>query len=155
MNLHRKHMLRLLHLEKIAKAHVGFGNGSRGNGARIAAMIFHKNKPLSVGLNLPKTSPFQKKYGRNEDSIFIHAEIAAIKQAIDEFGVEDFIRMKTVLYVCRVKRPPSMPDGPIIWGLSKPCSGCLSAISEFRINQVIYTLNQDQVGEKAFEVVNL
>lgn len=137
----------------IARAHEGFGNRRTGSCARLAAAIYHKNRIIGIGLNQKKTSPFQAKFGKNENSIFVHAEIAAIKQALYYYDVEELMRLKTTLYICRVKKPSSMPKGPFIWGISKPCHGCQGAIVEFRINKIIYTLDEDKEGCKAYEIM--
>ena len=50
--------------------------------ARIAAAIVQKNNIVSIGVNSRKSHPFQKKYGKNDDSIFLHAETDAIKNAL-------------------------------------------------------------------------
>lgn len=107
--------------------------------ARLAAALVHRNKILSVGINRRKTDPMQAKFGKNKDSIFLHAEINCIKNALKEFDVED-IRGST-LYVCRVKGQDSRSKKRV-WGLAKPCEGCSRAIAEFGIKNVVYTTDQ-------------
>jgi tRNA(Arg) A34 adenosine deaminase TadA len=96
---------------------------------RLAAAIVYKNKVVAHGVPSYKSSPFQKKYAADEHKIFLHAEIAAIKNALRCLSVDELKHAS--LYVCRVKN-----DG---WGNSKPCLGCQRAIAEFGIKRVIYT----------------
>ncbi len=87
-----------------------------------------------------KSSPLQAKYATNKDlSIYLHAEISAIKNALRQIDVEDF--KKVSLYVCRVKY--DILTNSIVYGLAKPCSGCMRAIFEFDIKKVYYTLETE------------
>ena len=104
--------------------------------ARIAAAIVYKNEIVSIGINQRKTHPFQAKYSKNEDSIFLHAETDAIKNALKNISVEDIY--SSTLYVCRVK----IENNKFIFGLAKPCCGCMRAISNFGINKVFYSLDR-------------
>jgi tRNA(Arg) A34 adenosine deaminase TadA len=110
------------------------------SGAKLAAAIVYKNKIVSVGVNYMKSSPLQAKYATNKDlSIYLHAEISAIKNALRQIDVEDF--KKVSLYVCRVKY--DILTNSIVYGLAKPCSGCMRAIFEFDIKKVYYTLETE------------
>jgi len=108
---------------------------------RFAAAVVYRNKIVSVGYNRKKSHPFQAKYAKNSEAIFLHAEVHAIKNALREIPVEDL--SKCELYITRVKRPRSHSEG-FIWGLSKPCPGCERAIAEFGIKRTIYTC--DEIG---------
>jgi deoxycytidylate deaminase len=106
---------------------------------RLAAAIVMRNKVISIGVNRMKSHPFQKKYGKNEDAIYWHAEIDAIKSALREISVDDL--SKCDLYIARVKKPkPKSNDW--IWGLSKPCEGCQRAILAFGLRRTIYTTDE-------------
>lgn len=96
--------------------------------AKVGAIIVYKKRIIAFGRNRYKTHPLQARYGRNEQSIFLHAEIDAIRQAIS------FDLSNTSLLVLRVKR--SFPTGPFHMGNSKPCSGCMRAIAAFGIKDV-------------------
>lgn len=112
----------------------------RVSGAKLAAAIIYKNKIISIGVNSMKSSPLQAKYATNKDlSIYLHAEISAIKNALRQIDVEDF--KKVSLYVCRVKY--DILSNSIVYGLAKPCSGCMRAIFEFDIKKVYYTLETE------------
>jgi len=104
--------------------------------ARLAAAIVKNNKVISIGINRKKTDPFQAKFSKNIESIFLHAEIHAIKNALRELSLDAL--KQTTLYVCRVKQPKSNTDA-YEWALAKPCEGCIKAIIEFGIKRVVYT----------------
>ena len=118
------------------------GKDARG---RIAAAIVRKNNVISIGINQKKTDPFQAKYGRDEHSIFHHAEIRAIKQAKRLLGTDDLSFYD--LYVCRAKWLDDRHQ-VLSWGSSKPCKGCHSCISNYGVRRVIYS-----VGHEQFEVM--
>lgn len=120
-------------LTKVAESNDEYSN------ARLAAAIVKNNKIISIGINRKKSDPLQARFGKNEDSIYLHAEIHAIKNALREIVVEDL--SKCDLYICRVKRP-SQKSNKFIWGLSKPCCGCARAIAEFGIRNVVYTTDE-------------
>lgn len=101
--------------------------------ARICACIVHKNTIASFGMNQLKSHPFQAKFGTNKDSIFLHAEVDAIKNALKCLSVDDL--KKSTLYICRVKTV----DNKECWGLSKPCIGCARAIATFDLRAVYYS----------------
>jgi deoxycytidylate deaminase len=107
-------------------------------GAKVSAAIVYKNRIISIGVNSMKSSPLQAKYAANKDlSIFLHAEIAAIKNALRQLDVEDF--PKTTLFICRAKT--DILTNKMTFGMSKPCPGCQRAIAEFGIKRAIYTLD--------------
>ncbi len=105
--------------------------------ARLSAAIVYKNRVISTGVNSLKSHPFQKKYGRNVESIYLHAEISAIKSALRCLDVDDLSDVD--LYVCRMKRDGQNTD--FQHGLAKPCDGCQRAIADFGIRNVYYTTN--------------
>lgn len=107
--------------------------------ARMCAALVKNNRIMSIGINRRKTDPLQAKYGKNGDSIFLHAEISCIKNALREYDVIDL--EGSTLYVCRVKRP-SERSNKWVWGLARPCEGCSRAIAEFGIKNVVYTTNK-------------
>lgn len=129
-NRDNRHMRHLSRLAKMAE------DVSPVGAARLAAGIVLKNKEVSFGICSYKTDPFQSKYSTNEDCIHIHAEIAAIKNALRRISVEDLKR--STLYIARVKREKAN-DKNFIWGLARPCNGCQKAIAAFEIGKVVYT----------------
>ena len=126
----------LTHLEKIAEAVPAASHNKSQLRARLAACVVFKNEIVSVGVNQLKSHPFQARFGKNEDSIFLHAETDAIKNALKCISVDDLA--KSTLYVCRVKYCDTKKR-EFTWGLSKPCAGCSRAISTFNIKKVCYT----------------
>ena len=102
--------------------------------SKIAAAIVHKGEIISVGICRYKTHPLMREWGKNNESIYLHAEVDAIIKAMKR-GVP---LNKCVLYVVRVKRPSSFSD-QWVDGLAKPCLGCAKAIVSVGIKQVIYT----------------
>lgn len=107
--------------------------------ARLAAAIVLKNKIIAIGTNGKKTHPLQAKYSKNDDAIFIHAEIAAISNALKLVSRDDLKR--ATLYICRAKRTHENQNW--IQGLSKPCKGCTQAIAAFDIGKVIFSLENE------------
>jgi deoxycytidylate deaminase len=96
---------------------------------RVAAALVYKNRIVSYGVNSYKTSPLQKKYGKNEHAIFLHAEISAIKHALRQLTLDQLSRSN--LIICRVNHTGM--------AMSKPCVGCQRAIAQFGIRKVFYT----------------
>ena len=97
---------------------------------RHASAIVYRNRIISYGINSYKSSPFQKRFSANEHHIFLHAEIACIKNCLRNLAVDDLKHCS--LYVCRTRQ-----DGS--FGMSKPCGGCQMAIAEFGLKNVYYT----------------
>lgn len=105
--------------------------------ARITAALVYKNEIISFGINQRKSHPFQAKYGKNEDAIFLHAENDAIINAIRNTSIDDL--SKCSLYVCRTKKF----EGSYVFGLARPCSGCTRAIASVDIQKVYYSLDME------------
>lgn len=102
-------------------------------GARVSSCLVLKNNILSFGFNKRKSHPFQAKFGKNEECIFLHAEIDAIKNALKCTSVEDLQR--STLYIYRSKKVNGVETN----GLAKPCVGCMRAIVSFNIKNVVYS----------------
>jgi len=103
--------------------------------ARISAAVVLKKRIISIGMNCYKTSPFQIQFQKNPFSIYYHAETYAIKNSLKNVSVEDL--RKATLLVCRVKYFPSLKK--YMFGIAKPCQGCMKAIELFNIGKVLYT----------------
>lgn len=97
---------------------------------RMSAVITKRNKIMSVGVNSHKTHPLQKRFARNPQSLHLHAEIAALKNALRKFSLEEL--SGATIYVARV-----LKDGSP--ALAKPCLGCEKALMEFGIKHVHWT----------------
>jgi len=110
---------------------------------KFAAAIVSRNRIVSIGMNSMKSHPLQAKYGKNPHAIFLHAEIAAIKNALREVEVDDL--SKCDIYITRVKKEKPFTN-KFVWGLAKPCIGCERAIAEFGLKRVIYTCDDGDIG---------
>ena len=108
--------------------------------ARIASCIVYKNEIISFGINQKKSHPFQALYGTNKDSIFLHAETDAIKNALKIINIDDL--EKSSLYICRVKYEECNKK-KFVFGLAKPCPGCSRAIANFGIKNIYYSLDNN------------
>ena len=106
--------------------------------ARLAACLVYKNEIISVGYNQKKSHPFQKQFGKNEEAIFLHAETAAIVNAVKTHDLETI--KKSSMYVLRLKRVGKSPV--LVQGLAKPCIGCQRAVAQFDISDVYYTTDE-------------
>jgi deoxycytidylate deaminase len=106
--------------------------------ARLAACLVYKNEIISFGYNQKKSHPFQKQYGKSEEAIFLHAEIAAIVGALKNHDLETI--KKSSMYVLRLKKVGKSPI--MVQGLARPCIGCQRALAQFDIREVYYTTDQ-------------
>jgi deoxycytidylate deaminase len=113
------------------------------NQFKMAAGIAYRGNLLATGLNSFKSHPMMRQWGKNEDSIFIHAEVDAIKNALKIMSHRELA--KCDLYIARVKRPNTDRH---MWvpGLAKPCQGCQRAIAAFDIRNVFYTHDFEEGG---------
>lgn len=88
-----------------------------------------------------KTHTFQKSYAKHPEAIFLHAEIDAIKNAVNQ-RIDPEIISKSTLYICRQK----IIGGEWTSGISMPCSGCQRCIAAFDIKTVIFSLDDYGYG---------
>lgn len=107
---------------------------------KLGAVITVKRDIISVGYNQMRTHPFQKRFQKNEESIYLHAEINAISNALNHVNKEA-LRSAT-LYVHRVKRVGPNQQHEWADGLACPCDGCRSAVVAFGIPRVVYSTDQ-------------
>jgi len=128
--LSKKDQYWLKHLFPIAKAVTPVGS------SRVAAAIVQTNKgALAVGINSYKTHPLQKQFGRNKHSIYLHAEIAALVMALSTYARG--LLSDSTLYVVRAKFNPETER--FVYGLAKPCPGCMRAIKYYGIKRIVYS----------------
>jgi len=71
------------------------------NRARLASAVVYRNRIIAIGTNQKKSHPFQKKYAKNENSIYLHAEICAIVNALKR--VDERVLSKSSLFVLQGK----------------------------------------------------
>ena len=107
--------------------------------SRIKAGLFYRGRLVATGENRLKSHPFQKRFGKNEDAIFLHAETDCLINSLD--SGYDFADCQ--LLVVRSKKDTVNKR----WtrGLAKPCIGCQRAIAHFNISQVYYTLDNEGI----------
>lgn len=108
---------------------------------KIGAVLVRGKHRIAQGVNLRKTHPIQWQFRRNDDSVFLHAEISTIVNAVRRNPDIDF--KNTTMYIGRAKKfmVPRRRGEDIVhgWGLSKPCSGCMGALLHYGISRVVYT----------------
>lgn len=101
-----------------------------------AACIVYKGKIIATAVNIGKSHPLQRKYGRDKNekrvaiykrkAIYLHAELHALIKAASILNKKKF--KKASLYIIR--------SG---FQNSKPCEGCQRAIKAFGINRVFHS----------------
>lgn len=106
--------------------------GARVGGARLGAMLVIGNRVVSMGQNLYKSHPLQKRFGKNEEAIYQHAEINCLINFLRNNSVSDL--GKATLYVARV-----VGEDMDLVGEAKPCLGCMKAIDHYGIRKVVHT----------------
>ena len=114
------------HLKTLALSNDGFKN------YKLAACIEYRNDIIAYGFNQTKTHPFQAKFAKHQEAIYLHAEVHAIYNALKKLPVEEL--SKCTLYVMRVNK-----EGEAL--ISCPCKGCQMAINTFNIKHVYFTEN--------------
>ena len=107
--------------------------------ARLSAAVVIKNNIVSLGNNSYRTHPFQAKYGKNPEAICLHAEVKAIRNALNHIDANDM--RKATMMVYRVKKSNNTKRAEWVDGLAKPCDGCMGAILEFGFKRIIYSTN--------------
>lgn len=126
--------------------------------ARVVACLIIKKKMVFFGHNMKKSNPYQAKFGKNTKSIFFHAETNALKKALLNVDKNDLIKYKKTLFILRLKSRATTPHKKI-WGMAKPCPGCMRAIIDFPggIKNIIYSLdnNSNDDNQKKFEILTL
>lgn len=105
--------------------------------SRFAA-ILSNGKQTFIGFNQYKTHPLQAKFGINDESIYLHAELNAIIKAINwrarqkgvSYGKKEICDLSDYqMVIARVLRNGNP-------GCAKPCSGCFEAIKHFNISKI-------------------
>lgn len=99
-----------------------------------------------------KTHPYQRRFARNSECIYWHAETSAIYTADKKLGFDKF--HNSTLYIARIKYE-SEKKLNFISGLAAPCDGCMRCINEYGIKTVIYTLDNNEDCNEKFGVMML
>lgn len=108
---------------------------------KMAAGVVYKKHLIATGINQYKSHPLMSEFGKNEEAIFLHAEIDAIKNALRLITPKQL--SKCDLYIVRVKRDKSLKH--YVHGLAKPCDGCRRAIEAFELRNVFYTQDTNNI----------
>lgn len=110
--------------------------------SKLASCLVLRNEVISIGFNSDKSHPIQKKFSRNSESIFKHAEIDCIINALKHIEKDEL--QKATLYIYRVKKQ-NKEDRSWVDGLSKPCNGCCKAIEHFGIKKVVFSTDENGI----------
>lgn len=115
---------------------------------KLAASLVYQNEIISVGYNSLKTHPMQKRFSKNIEAIFKHAEVDCIINALRHVDPSDLER--ATLYVYRVKK---LTKDHNYWsdGYAEPCCGCKQAINHFKLRKVVYSTDEDYSYEELTE----
>ena len=113
---------------------------------KLAAGIVYRKHLIATGVNSYKTHPLMNAWGKNEDSLFLHAEIDAIKNALKLIDQNQLA--KCDMYIVRVKRFSPSDKNKWTYGLAKPCIGCRRAIGNFNIKNVYWTTDEQNIVDK-------
>ena len=100
--------------------------------ARIAAILVHRNRIISIGTNWSKTHPIALKFQKNKKATYPHAEVVCLHNA-HKRGFDQWA--KATLFIARVRKI----DGKIVQGNCRPCHGCFSAIEHFGVGKIVWT----------------
>lgn len=99
--------------------------------ARVAAAIVNGGRIISIATNKRKTHTVQARFGKNAQAVYLHAEVAAIIQALKRVEVAELEGCD--IYVARVagvKREVAKVE---------PCAGCARAIADFKLRRIYCT----------------
>lgn len=107
---------------------------------KLAACLVLRNEIISVGFNSDKSHPLQKRFAKNIDAIFKHAEVDCIIKALKVVEEDDL--KDATLYVYRVKKQ-NKGDTGWVSGLAEPCPGCQKAIEHFGIKRTVFSLEEE------------
>lgn len=110
--------------------------------AKIAAVITDGSEIISTGINQKKTHPYQAKFAKNPEAIYLHAEIDAIVSALRKTDIKG-----CTMIVSRMKYVSS-EDMSYTLGNSKPCLGCAAALQHVGISRLIYSTDDGYVETK-------
>lgn len=103
---------------------------SRSN--HVAGVVF-KGRLVCVGRNSYKSHPYQRRFGRNSESIFLHAEVEASIKALRLLS-EGQLR-KSSLVVARRHRSGALAN-------SRPCVGCQRLIADLGYKRLHFTTEE-------------
>jgi len=112
------------------------------NRFKLSAGVVYKKNLISTGVNSYKSHPMMKGPGYNPEQIFMHAEVDAIRNALRLIPQQEM--EKTELYVVRVRRPCGNTK-KWVYGMAKPCAGCMMTIASFNISKIFWTTDELEI----------
>lgn len=98
--------------------------------ARLGAILVKDGVIIGKGKNTRRSHPLQFRFSKSSVKISLHAEIAAIADALRKYDEEDL--KGSTIYVARILKSGST-------GKAKPCSVCQEALKHFGIEAVFWT----------------
>lgn len=108
--------------------------------ARIAAAVVYRKDIIALGACQKQTHPLQKQFSRNPESIYLHAEIDAIKNVLKRYSPR--VLKSSTLIVVRQKWADSNKT-KLVDGLACPCDGCQRAIDYYQIPNVEWSTDHE------------
>ena len=98
------------------------------NNFRVCCGAFLNKRLIVLGFNsYTKTHPIMRKWGKNAESIFLHAEIDCLLTARRKLCDNTFNRLE--FFVARINRQGELVS-------AKPCVGCMKAFMYFDVKSV-------------------
>ena len=101
---------------------------------KMGAVIVKRKRVLGEGQNSRKTHPLQRRFSNHDLKTAIHAEIAAIVDALRNHEIEEL--RGSEIFVARIMKNGST-------GKAKPCTSCQKALDEYGISAVYWTEYED------------
>lgn len=105
---------------------------------KLAAGVFLKRNLIAWGVNSYKTHPITLQGEYKEEQVYLHAEADALRKALKLLTLEEL--SNSSMEVVRVKKNPK---GLYVYGMAKPCKGCLSLIKSFGIKEVRWSEDEN------------
>jgi len=112
---------------------------------KMSAGIVYRRHLVATGVNSYKTHPLMASPGYNQDQIYMHAEVDAIRNALRLISQDQLA--KSAIYIVRVKRDRETHE--YTYGLAKPCRGCSRMIASFGINSVWWSKDFEPICSAA------
>ena len=100
------------------------------DGSRHAAALIHRKTPLIFGVNKRKSHPKVLELTKNNNLIYIHAEMDVLFKAMNLYSPQ--ILRQSKLYVIRLSATKELK-------YSKPCKYCLKLINSLNIKKVVHS----------------
>lgn len=113
--------------------------------AKHAAAVVKKGVIYSIGVNSEKSDPMQYRFSNDDNKTARHAEMVAIKRALAK------LRVKTLEgYTLFVIRSKGDGKGGCMYGNSRPCEACQTAIDTYGIDKLVYSVDGGYKVEKLY-----